>query len=79
MTTTTSAMQLTALPTVQVSTLIRRPPAEVFAAFTDPAITTRFWFTKSSGTLAPRRVPAAAPFRGMKLRSEGRVVVRWSA
>ena len=53
MTTTTSAMQLTALPTVQVSTLIRRPPAEVFAAFTDPAITTRFWFTKSSGMLAP--------------------------
>lgn len=37
MTTTTSAMQLTAMPTVQVSTLIRRPPAEVFAAFVDPA------------------------------------------
>lgn len=53
MTTTTSAMQLTAMPTVQVSELIRRPPAEVFAAFVDPAITTRFWFTKSSGALAP--------------------------
>ena len=36
MTTTTSAMQLTAMPTVQVSTLIRRPPAEVVEAF-DPA------------------------------------------
>ena len=40
-------------PDVGVSTLIRRPPAEVFAAFADPAITTRFWFTKSSGALAP--------------------------
>ncbi|GAA5130883.1 SRPBCC family protein [Pseudonocardia adelaidensis] len=41
------------MPRVEVSTLIRRPPAEVFAAFVDPAITTRFWFTKSSGPLAP--------------------------
>lgn len=40
------------MPNVEVSTLIRRPPAEVFAAFVDPAITTRFWFTKSSGPLA---------------------------
>ena len=40
------------MPNVEVSTLIRRPPAEVFAAFVDPAITTRFWFTRSSGPLA---------------------------
>jgi uncharacterized protein YndB with AHSA1/START domain len=45
--------ELIAMPNVEVSTLIRRPPAEVFAAFVDPAITTRFWFTKSSGALAP--------------------------
>ena len=31
--------------------LIRRPVAEVFQAFVDPAITTKFWFTKSSGRL----------------------------
>ncbi len=31
--------------------LIRRPVAEVFQAFIDPAITTNFWFTKSSGKL----------------------------
>jgi uncharacterized protein YndB with AHSA1/START domain len=41
------------MPDIEVSTLIRRPPAEVFAAFADPAITTRFWFTRSSGPLAP--------------------------
>lgn len=31
--------------------LIRRPVKEVFNAFVDPAVTTRFWFTKSSGVL----------------------------
>jgi uncharacterized protein YndB with AHSA1/START domain len=41
------------MPNVEVSTLIRRPAAEVFTAFVDPATTTRFWFTKSSGPLAP--------------------------
>lgn len=30
---------------------IRKPVAEVFAALIDPAITTRFWFTRSSGRL----------------------------
>ncbi|MEX0645462.1 MAG: SRPBCC family protein [Parvularculaceae bacterium] len=33
--------------------LIRRPVFEVFEAFVDPAITTKFWFTKSSGRLEP--------------------------
>jgi len=41
------------MPNVEVSTLIRRSPAEVFAAFVDPATTTRFWFTRSSGPLGP--------------------------
>ncbi len=31
--------------------LIRKPVAEVFNAFIDPAVTTKFWFTKSSGKL----------------------------
>lgn len=31
--------------------LIRRPVAEVFEAFVDPAVTTKFWFTRSSGRL----------------------------
>jgi uncharacterized protein YndB with AHSA1/START domain len=33
--------------------LIRRPPEQVFQAFVDPAITTKFWFTKSSGKMTP--------------------------
>src|ERR1044071_9300768 len=31
--------------------LIRKPVAEVFEAFINPEITTKFWFTKSSGRL----------------------------
>jgi uncharacterized protein YndB with AHSA1/START domain len=33
--------------------LIRRPVTEVFEAFINPDITTKFWFTKSSGPLEP--------------------------
>lgn len=33
--------------------LIRKPASEVFNAFVDPQITTRFWFTKSTGLLKP--------------------------
>ncbi|HTF97170.1 MAG TPA: SRPBCC family protein [Cellvibrio sp.] len=36
---------------VEVQMLIRRPVAEVFEAFVNPEITTKFWFTKSSGRL----------------------------
>ena len=39
------------IPTVETQMLIRKPAAEVFQAFVDPAITTNFWFTKSSGPL----------------------------
>ncbi len=44
-------LQLTQLPTMTVGMLIRRPPAEVFEAFVDPAVTTRFWFTHSTGKM----------------------------
>lgn len=39
------------IPTVECQMLIRKPASEVFNAFIDPAITTKFWFTKSSGKL----------------------------
>ena len=31
--------------------VVRRPVSEVFNAFVDPDVTTKFWFTKSSGKL----------------------------
>lgn len=44
-------------PVVKAEMLIRRPVAEVFEAFVDPDVTTKFWFTKSSGRLeAGKRV-----------------------
>jgi uncharacterized protein YndB with AHSA1/START domain len=50
-------LQLTQVPIAQAGMLIRKPVAEVFEAFVDPAITTRFWFTKSTGRLeAGKRV-----------------------
>jgi uncharacterized protein YndB with AHSA1/START domain len=40
-------------PVATAQMLIRRPAADVFEAFADPAITTRFWFSGSSGRLEP--------------------------
>jgi uncharacterized protein YndB with AHSA1/START domain len=39
------------IPIVKAGMLIRKPINEVFEAFVDPEITTKFWFTKSSGRL----------------------------
>jgi uncharacterized protein YndB with AHSA1/START domain len=47
--------KLKKLPFAKTGMLVRRPVAEVFAAFIDPEVTTQFWFTKSSGR------PCAAP------------------
>jgi len=44
-------LELTQVPVAKAEMLIRKPPAEVFEAFIDPGITTRFWFTKSTGRL----------------------------
>lgn len=38
-------------PVIRVQMLIRRPAEEIYQAFVDPSITTKFWFTKSSGPL----------------------------
>ena len=38
-------------PVAKAQMLIRKPIAEVFEALVDPAITSRFWFSKGSGRL----------------------------
>jgi uncharacterized protein YndB with AHSA1/START domain len=43
--------QLSKVPIAKAEMLIRKPVAEVFEAFINPEITTKFWFTKSSGRL----------------------------
>lgn len=40
-------------PVAAAGMLVRRPIAEVFAAFVDPDVTRRFWFTRAEGPLAP--------------------------
>ncbi|MFO0863676.1 MAG: SRPBCC family protein [Gemmataceae bacterium] len=46
-------MGLVNAPVVRTHMLIRRPVAEVFEAFLDPAITSRFWFSRGSDRLSP--------------------------
>jgi uncharacterized protein YndB with AHSA1/START domain len=38
-------------PVAKAQMLIRKPVAQVFEAMVDPSVTSRFWFSKSSGRL----------------------------
>src|SRR5262249_32020306 len=53
--------------------LVRRPPHEVFEALADPSITTRFWFTKSTGRMAE---DAVLTWEWEMYRASGRVWVK---
>jgi len=44
-------MEIHQVPIAKTEMLIRKPVSEVFEAFVNPAITSRFWFTKGSGRL----------------------------
>jgi uncharacterized protein YndB with AHSA1/START domain len=44
-------LQLMQMPVAKAEMLIRRPVAEVFEAFINPATTSKFWFTRGSGRL----------------------------
>ncbi len=44
-------LQLTQVPCAKAEMLIRRPVAEVFEAFINPATTSKFWFSRGSGRL----------------------------
>jgi uncharacterized protein YndB with AHSA1/START domain len=65
--------------------LIRRPVAEVFEAFVDPAITSRFWFTKGSGRLGPgarviwtwEMYGVSSPVKVTAFEPEARIEVAW--
>jgi uncharacterized protein YndB with AHSA1/START domain len=74
-------------PIAKSEMLIRKPVGEVFRAFADPAVTTRFWFTKSSGVLeAGKRLRWDWDIYGMTteahvlaLEQDRRILVEWSA
>lgn len=46
------SLQLTKSPKMQTQMLIRKPAHDVFEAFINPDITTKFWFTKASAPLS---------------------------
>ena len=72
-------------PTVTVQMLIRRPAAEVFRAFVDPAITTRFWFTRGSGPLVAgeevrwdwEMYGVGTTVRVLEIEPDRRILIEW--
>jgi uncharacterized protein YndB with AHSA1/START domain len=65
--------------------LVRRPPSVVFRAWADPEVTTKFWFTKSSGPMVAgakltwqwEMFGASAPVVVREVEPERRIVFDW--
>ena len=80
-------MELETAPVAKSEMLIRRPVSEVFEAFVDPAITSRFWFTKGSGRLEPGKEVTwewemyhfSVQVKVREVEKDKRIVVEWSA
>jgi uncharacterized protein YndB with AHSA1/START domain len=78
-------LRLTKPPTTDTGMLIRRPVADVFEAFVDPDVTTKFWFTKSSGRLEEGKQTQwewemygiSIPVTTKTLQPNRRLVVEW--
>jgi uncharacterized protein YndB with AHSA1/START domain len=66
--------------------LIRRRARDVFRAFVDPDITTKFWFTKSSGKLVPggkvqwewEMYGVSVPVSVIEVDPDRRIVIQWA-
>src|SRR5437899_8828735 len=80
-------LQLKQVPITKTGMLIRKPVAEVFEAFVNPDITTKFWFTKSSGRLeAGQQIRwdwamynASAQVNVQAIEANKRILIEWSA
>jgi uncharacterized protein YndB with AHSA1/START domain len=78
-------LQLTQVPMTDTGMLIRRPAAEVFEAFVDPDVTTKFWFTKSSGRLETGKqvqwewemYGISIPVTAKAIEPNRRIVIEW--
>ena len=72
-------------PFARAQMLIRKPVAEVFEAFVDPGITSRFWFTRGSGMLEPGAVltwhwdmySASAQVAVKSVERNRRILIEW--
>lgn len=82
---TANAPHLTQMPTMKTGMLIRKPAAEVFEAFVNPAITSKFWFTKGSGPLEPGKpvqwdwemYGISVPVTPKVIEPNRRIVIEW--
>lgn len=78
-------LHLTHIPSVKVGMLVRRSPGDVFQAIVDPAITTKFWFTKSTGKVVPgaklrwdwEMYGASANVSVKEVEEDSRVLIDW--
>lgn len=65
--------------------LIRKPVAEVFEAFVNPEITSKFWFTRASGRLAAGKqvqwdwemYDISIPVTAQAIEPNKRIVIEW--
>jgi uncharacterized protein YndB with AHSA1/START domain len=72
-------------PVARTHMLIRRPVAQVYRAFIDPAITSRFWFSRGSGPLEAGRTVTwwwdmygfSAQARVTALEPDRRIALEW--
>lgn len=79
-------LQLTQMPVAQAEMLIRRPVAEVFEAFINPTLTTKFWFTRSSGRLEPGKevqwdwemYEVSSQVTVLAIEENKRILIEWS-
>lgn len=79
-------LQLEKVPISNVGMLIRKPVTDAFEAFVNPDITTKFWFTKSSGRLeAGKQVQwewemyaVSVPVTVKAIEPDRRIVIEWA-
>lgn len=72
-------------PFAKAEMLIRKPVHEVFEAFINPEITTRFWFTESTGPLEPGKsvqwtwamYGVTVPVRVTGIEQHKRISIEW--
>src|SRR5437773_5900634 len=78
-------LKLTQVPITKTGMLIRKPVADVFEAFINPDITTKFWFTKSSGRLEVGKqvqwdwemYGISIPVTAKSIEPNKRIVIEW--
>jgi uncharacterized protein YndB with AHSA1/START domain len=78
-------MSLTQVPIARTRMLIRKPVATVFEAFVDPALTSRFWFSRGSGRLVTNSTVtwywdmygASAQVKVIAIEENRRILIEW--